>query len=110
MAQRMITPAMQAHADTLLSRSAKWARGIDNRSHRAFVCFSSSRVDSKGQPIYWRTAVDGSSCQCPGWLYRGICAHSVACKAEAERAREAVSRKPKHTYEELYGTDLVDAF
>lgn len=105
-----VTAAMQAHATVLLARSARWARGIDNRSHRAFVCFSSSRVDREGQPIYWRTAVDGSLCSCTGWLHRGICAHAVACKAEAERAREAVARKPTHTYEELYGSDLTDAF
>jgi len=57
MATTMVTDSMRAYAQVLLSKSSKWARGIDHERGVAFVMFTSSRVDKDGKPIYHRRAV-----------------------------------------------------
>jgi hypothetical protein len=112
MATQMIPTASQdAYASVLLARSARWARGYDRRTGRQFVMFTSSRTDGDGRPIYHRTAVDGSGCTCNGYRFRGACSHALACRLDAERAREQVTRRA--TYDELYqgsGFEFTDAF
>lgn len=109
MATAMVTDSMRAYAQVLLSKSAKWARGVDNEKGVAFVLFTSSRVDREGKPIYHKTIRDGSGCTCTGYLYRGICSHALACQWEAEQARERMAR-PRVTLDELYDNHLVSAF
>lgn len=112
MATQMIpTASMNAYAEILLSRSDRWARGRRNRDGVQFVTFASSRRDKDGQPIYHQTAIDGSGCTCTGYLWRGICSHAIACRMDAERARERAACRPR--YEDLYrgsGVELTDAF
>lgn len=105
MAQAMIpTASMEAYARVLLARSSRWARGVDLKTGRQFVTFTSSRTTKDGQPIYHRTAIDGSGCCCPGYLYRGMCSHALACRWDTEQAHESAARPPV-TYENLYGLD-----
>jgi hypothetical protein len=108
MATTLVTPSMQAHADVLLHRSERWARGVDNEKGVAFFLFVSSRTDREGRPIYHKTTRDGSGCTCPSYYHRGICAHALAAQRAAERAR-AQAAKPSKRYEDLW-PDNVDAF
>jgi hypothetical protein len=104
--QPMVTDSMRAYARVLLSKSPKWARGVDHEKGVAFVMFTSSRVDKDGKPIYHKTRCDGAFCNCPGFYHRGVCSHALACRWEAEQAREDFARPT--VYESLYGN--VDAF
>jgi hypothetical protein len=79
------TPSMQAHAEVLLERASRWARGIDKSNGQAFVTFTSSRTDREGNPIYHKTHAAGLGCTCPSWLHRGSCSHALACQIDAER-------------------------
>jgi hypothetical protein len=110
--QPIITDSMRAYARVLLSKSDRWARGVDHQRGVAFVMFASSRTDREGRPMYHRTGRDGSICTCPGFLHRGICSHALAVRTEAEEARErAATRRPR--YEDLWigeGDSLTDAF
>jgi hypothetical protein len=51
MAVKGYTPSMQAHADTLLARSSKWARGVRNSDGLAFVLFVGSQAGPDGQRV-----------------------------------------------------------
>jgi hypothetical protein len=106
MAQAVYTSSQEAYASVLLARSARWARGYRNSDGLQFVLFASSRRMRDGAPIYHMTAVDGSGCTCDGYRFRGACSHALACRLDAERAREQVARRA--TYEELFA--LTDAF
>lgn len=79
MVQTMVTQSMRAHADILLSRH-QWAQGERTEDGRPFYLFSASTGG------YYYTDVNGAGCTCRGYLYRGLCAHSVAA---SERAAEA---------------------
>lgn len=105
---QQVTPSMQAHAQALLARSRKWARGVRTRDGLAFVTFTSSRMNAHGLPIYYYSSERG--CTCPGHRNRGICAHVVAIRMEAEQAREAVGPKPRTTLEALMDKHLTSAF
>jgi hypothetical protein len=106
----MVTDSMRAHAEVLLERSDRWARGYDTRNGRAFVIFTSSKIGQDGQPILYYARPDGSGCTCKGYLWRGVCSHSEACRLDAEAAREKVARK-RPSYRELMAAQgLVDAF
>jgi hypothetical protein len=102
MATNMVTDSMRAHADMLLSRSHLWTRAVRKRDGLALVIFPSSRTGTS----YYSAE---SGCTCRGFLYRGICAHVVAIRDEAEAAHEAVG--PRTRYEDLFPSDdLVSAF
>jgi uncharacterized Zn finger protein len=58
------------------------------------VTFASSRQGKDGRTVTYLTRVDGACCDCPGFQARQACSHSVACKMDAERARESAARKP----------------
>lgn len=105
----MVTESMRAYANILLSKSERWARGVDNEKGVAFVMFASSRTDREGRPMYHQTGRDGSICSCPGFMHRGICSHALAVRQEAEQARERAAT-PKRRYEDLMDNHLVDAF
>ncbi len=109
MAQKQLTPSMQAHAAALFERADRWARGVRNRDGRAFVVFTSSRLDKAGRPVLYYTATDGSGCTCPSYYHRGMCAHAEACRLEAEAARAKVGPR-RSRYDELMANHLVDAF
>jgi hypothetical protein len=104
MARAEVTASMTAHAQVLLERSSRWARGYDTRNGRQFVVFTSSR-SRDGQPVLYYTGAAGDGCTCKGFLYRGACSHAEACRIEAEQAREAVGSKPRAKLE-----DLLDAW
>lgn len=111
MATAEITASMRAHAQVLLERSEKWARGYDTRNGRQFVVFTSSR-SKDGQPVLYYTGAAGDGCTCPSFLYRSACSHAEACRLEAEKARSAVGPK-RASYEEIFqgsGFELTDAF
>lgn len=114
MIDRFITPYMRQQAEVLLARSARWSRGTvktDDGLIVAVVTFSSSRQRPDGRTITYLTRVDGACCSCPGFVTRQACSHSLACRLEAERAREQAARKPR--YEDLFvgtGFELTDAF
>jgi hypothetical protein len=104
--QPIVTDSMRAYARVLLSKSPKWARGVDREKGVAFVMFTSSRTDKDGKPTYHKTRCDGNGCTCRGYLYRGVCSHALACRWEAAEARESFALIK--TYDEVYGN--VDAF
>ena len=106
---KMVTPTMKAHAEVLLARSARWARGIDKRRNVAFVTFTSSKLDRDGNPILYYTRCDGGACTCHSYRHRGMCCHAEACRLEAEAAREAACR-PRTMLDELLDQHLVSAF
>lgn len=86
MAMQMIaTPSMRAHAEVLVERSSRWARGFDHMTGHRFVMFVSSRTDKDGKPIYHKTRADGLGCTCESWLYRSACSHALACQWDTER-------------------------
>ena len=97
MINRKITPNMIAQAEILLARSAFWTRGTavteDGRTV-GVVTFNSSRkrIDANGNEITvtYLTRCDGAACSCTGFQMRQACSHAVACRKEAERAREAI--------------------
>ncbi len=96
------TSSQIARAASLLESALTWTRGTRKRDGLAFVLFPSSKP---GHAYY--TVCDGSACTCQGFFYRGACSHALACKMEAEQAREAFT-KPTLRYEDIYG--LEDAF
>lgn len=99
----MATTSLQAHRDVLLSRSRHWSRAVRNDG-LVFTLFSGST----GQ-TYWTTE---RSCNCRGFTFRQTCAHVAAVQADAEKARAAAVRRPRATYESLFGSDdeLESAF
>lgn len=109
MASPVYTASQQAHAQVLLERSKRWARGVRNRDGLAFVTFASSRLGKDGQPVYYRATE--SACNCPSFNYRLACSHQLAVKIEAEQARESVGpRSALDRMNELMSAQLVDAF
>jgi hypothetical protein len=97
------TPAQRAQAQVLLSRSHKWARGYDKQTGIQFVTFASSRMGKDGRPVFYRTRIDGQGCTCEGARRYPICSHQLACRLDADRAREAAARKPVSRYALLAG-------
>lgn len=113
MIDRCITPYMREQASVLLARSARWSRGTARTTDGMLVnvvTFASSRQRPDGKTVTYVTRVDGACCSCPGFVARQACSHALACKIEAERAREAAARKPRVSYDELMDRQLVDAF
>jgi hypothetical protein len=106
MATNMVTDSMRAHAEVLLERSDRWARGVRNSDGRAFVLFTSSRQGKDGRPVLYYTAPDGSACTCPSYYHRGACSHAEACRLDAEAAREKVARK-RPSYSELFNEETL---
>jgi hypothetical protein len=108
---RQVTKNMLAAAEILLARSAHWSRGTarteDGRTV-GVVAFSSSRQAKDGKPMVWLARCDGAACSCPGFAYRQACAHSVACRMDAERAREQAARKPLDRYNSIMDRWLDD--
>lgn len=94
MAQVQTTTAMQARADDLLSRRARWARGYSVKTGREFYLFSGS----KGE-IY-EASVDG--CTCRGYLYRGICSHAAAIRAAEADIEAAFATVALREYGRLF--------
>ena len=93
MISHRISPAMVAQAEILLARSAFWTRGTAVTADGltvGVVTFNSSRSSKDGRPIVWLTRCDGAACSCTGFQMRQACSHAVACRMEAERAREAI--------------------
>lgn len=119
MIDRRISAAMVAHAETLLAHSAHWSRGTaqttDGRTVNV-VAFASSRHGVAGKTVVYLTRCDGEACSCKGFQVRQACSHAVACKMDAERAREAAARKPASKLDALMdrwldeGTRTVQAF
>ena len=113
MATKTSMTASEAHAEILLSRSHKWAEGVEPSTGRAFYLFTSSKTDRDGAPVIYRTARDGSGCTCKSYWYRGSCCHSIAASRAAEQAREKVGYR--RGYRDLFPSDeydqpLTDAF
>ena len=69
---------------------------------------ASQMIDPFGRTITYLTRCDGACCDCPGFRTRQACSHAVACKMEAERARERATRKPLDVYRELISRHLDD--
>jgi hypothetical protein len=111
MIDQRITKNMLAAAEILLARSAHWSRGTarteDGRTV-GVVAFSSSRQAKDGKPMVWLARCDGACCDCPGFAARQACSHALACRLDAERAREQVARKPLDAYNALIDTWLDD--
>lgn len=86
MATMMIaTPSMQAQAEVLVARSAKWAKGT-RADGLEFYLFASSRTLADGTPIMNMCRRDGVACSCPGFLYHHLCSHVVAVRMLNEQA------------------------
>lgn len=108
MIDRMVTPYMLRQAEILLARSSRWSRGWattgDGQTVNV-VSFLSSRTkrlpDGSEQPVVYFTRVDGACCSCPGFKSRQACSHAVACKMEAEQARDRAAVKPRTKLDEL---------
>jgi hypothetical protein len=97
MIDHRVTRGMILQARILLARSAFWTRGTARTTDGALVnvvTFASSRQGKDGRTVTYLTRVDGACCDCPGFQARQACSHSVACKMDAERARESAARKP----------------
>lgn len=107
MATHTVTQSMQAKADALLAERTSWVRGRRRSDSRAFYLFASS----DGRTAYY-TAISGDGCTCKGYLWRGICAHSVAARRDFERVRAEADR-PRKSLNELmdrFEGVLSDAF
>lgn len=103
-----ITRSMAEHAETLIARSHKWAEGIRHADGLRTYQFSSSRQRKDGSYAMYMASELG--CTCPSYFHRGECAHVVAIRRVAERAREAAAVKPRVSLDELLDNQLVDAF
>lgn len=100
----IVTPTMQDHADILLARAEKWARGRRNRDGLEFILFASSRTLADGTPIMNMTRADGIACTCPGHRHRDICAHVIAVREHNRRQAQAVQAgRRQTTYTDLFG-------
>ncbi len=103
-----VTRSMQEHADVLIARSHTWAEGIRHADGLHTYQFSSSRQRKDGSYAMYFASELG--CTCPSFWHRGQCAHVVAIRQVADRAREAAAVKPRARYEELMDNHLVSAF
>lgn len=107
MATAIVTDTMRQHADVLLARADRWARGRRNRDGLEFVLFASSRTLADGTPIYNMTRSDARGCTCKSWLYRSACSHALAVQTFNERKvqieRQAVQPSKWHYCERKCG-------
>lgn len=115
MATQCTPDGAHAHAQTLYARRHLWAEGTLNATGLVFYLFNSSKLNPDGTPKLYHTVRDGRWCDCKGFEYRHVCAHSLAVKWAADEARERAARKA--SYDDLMtdfqreGTrELVDAF
>lgn len=87
MAQAIVapTPSQQAAAEALLADPGRWSPGRSKETGRAFWLIRGSQGRS------YFTAADG--CTCPGFTYRGVCSHQLACiMREATKAARQANR------------------
>jgi predicted nucleic acid-binding Zn finger protein len=106
MAQTTIT-ASEARAQVLLENAANWSRGTAvTRTGETIgvVLFASGSRPG----VVYMTRQDGEGgCSCPAYQ-RGFrqCCHVRAVRADVAQAREAVTVKPRTTYDQLLDAQL----
>lgn len=94
MTAQQFTPSMQANAERLVSMAHTWTRATRKRDRMAFVIFPSSKP---GRAYY----SNERACTCPSYTHRLACSHVLACRLEAEEAREQATR-PRVPYAVLF--------